>query len=157
TSKFDPEISFALACEIEEDFPYGMYINADDPKRTFRAMSSGGKEYLLVGGESHHIGDGSTDEERYENILKFAEENFTVKNVVSQWSSHDLITKDRMPMVGRILQEQENFFIHTGFSKWGLANAVIGSKVLGGLLNNQDTPDSKLFDPNRNIPDIKAE
>src|SRR5699024_11019505 len=75
----------------------------------------------------------------------------------SHWSSHDLITKDRMPMVGLIHPEQENFFILTGFSKWGLANAVIGSKVLGGLLNNQETPYSKLFDPNRNIPDIKAE
>src|SRR5699024_9845760 len=30
-------------------------------------------------------------------------------------------------------------------------------KVLGGLLNNQETPYSKLFDPNRNIPDIKEE
>src|SRR5699024_11771742 len=87
----------------------------------------------------------------------FAEENFTVKNVVSHWSSHDLITKDRMPMVGLIHPEQENFFILTGFSKRGLANAVIGSKVLGGLLNNQETPYSKLFDPNRNIPDIKTE
>src|SRR5699024_11451208 len=89
-------------------------------------------------------------------ILKFAEENFTVKNVVSHWSSHDLITKDRMPMIGLIHPEQENVFVLTGFSKWGLANAAIGSKVLGGLLNNQEKPYSKLIDPSRDINDIKT-
>src|SRR5699024_6860318 len=80
-----------------------------------------------------------------------------VKNVVAHWSSHDLITKDRMPMIGLIHPEQENIFVLTGFSKWGLANAAIGSKVLGGLLNNQATPYSKLLDPSRDIPDIKRE
>src|SRR5690625_6409884 len=62
-----------------------------------------------------------------------------------------------MPMIGLIRPEQENIFVLTGFSKWGLANAAIGSKVLGGLLNNQETPYSKLFDPSRDIPDIKEE
>src|SRR5699024_12771579 len=132
--KLEPAFSSASASEIESDFYTTTYINADETKRTLRRMPSAGTEYLLARGESHHIGDGSSDEERYESILKFAEENFTVKNVVSHWSSHDLITKDRMPMVGLIHPEQENFFILTGFSKWGLANAVTGSKVLGGLL-----------------------
>src|SRR5699024_4186833 len=53
--------------------------------------------------------------------------------------------------------EQENVFVLTGFNKWGLTNAAIGSKVLGGLFNNQDSPYSKLFDPSRDIPDVKAE
>lgn len=156
TSKFQPEISFAIACEIDKAFPGGMYINCNNPKRTFRAMRANGKEYLLAGGESHPVGDGKSDQERYESILKFAEEYFSVKEVVAHWSAHDLITKDKIPMVGKIHPDEENIFVITGFSKWGLANAAISAELIRDLLSDNDNPYSEMFDPHREIPDATS-
>ncbi|MDY0393382.1 FAD-dependent oxidoreductase [Virgibacillus halophilus] len=150
-----PEMSYALAFKADQEYPDGMYINADTPSRTFRKMTNGSDDYLLVGGQSHTIGDEHSEMERYEDIRQFAEKTFGTSDAIFRWSSHDLITSDRVPYIGQLHPQKSNMYTATGFSKWGLANAVTGAQLLKDLIANQENPYSGLYYPRRDIPDIR--
>lgn len=150
-----PEMSYALALKATQEHPDGMYINDDLPKRTFRKMKADGGDYLLVGGQSHSIGDDRSEQERYEDLSRVAKETFGETNVVYRWSSHDPITKDRIPFIGKLHPDYSNIYTLTGFSKWGLANAAAGAKVIADLILGRKNPYETMFNPHREIPDLQ--
>lgn len=154
-TKMNPEISYALALQATKEHPPGMYINDDLPKRTFRTMQAKGKHYLLVGGQSHPIGDDRSEWERYEELYQFAKETFGETEVVYRWSSHDLMTKDRVPLIGQLHPDYPGIYALTGFSKWGLANAAIGAKIIADVMAGRANRYTAIYDPHRDIPDLE--
>lgn len=150
-----PEISYAIALKVTKEQPDGMYINDDLPKRTFRNMVANGEDYLLVGGQSHPIGDQQSELERYNDLYQFAKETFDETNALYRWSSHDLITKDRIPFIGQLHPDYANIYTLTGFSKWGLANAATGAKVIADLISGRKNRYEAMYHPHRKIPDIQ--
>jgi len=153
----EPESSYAIAIKAKKEFPDGMYINSEEPKRTMRSLHKDGTQYILVGGESHATGDGTSTEQRYNEIYKFADEQFGVEKVINYWSSHDLISSDRLPFIGPIQQEQPNILVATGFSKWGLTNATIGAELLTDLITGNDNPYKALFSLQRTIRTLEEQ
>ncbi|WP_042223648.1 FAD-dependent oxidoreductase [Oceanobacillus manasiensis] len=147
----NPESSYALAVKTEDEFPDGMYINADLPKRTLRGLDSKTGRVVLVGGESHSTGDGKSSAERYHELENFAKETFEVKEIINRWSAHDYISEDRLPFIGVLSQDQPNVLVVTGLSKWGLAISATGSKILTDTILQRENPYQSLFSPNRNI------
>lgn len=154
-TKMSPEISCALLYEVDKLLFEGMYINSDSPKRTFRHVTMDNKNYLLVGGESHAIGDDFSTLHRYEAIDQFAKKTFGVANAIYRWSSHDLITKDRIPFIGDLHPDYPNLYTATGFSKWGLANAAIGARVITDNVLGRKNIYKEIFSPQRTIPDVQ--
>lgn len=155
SKKLKPESSYALAVKSKQEFPDGMYINVDLPKRTLRKMEVEGENYILVGGESHPTGDGISSKQRYEQLAVFAEKTFEATEVKYQWSSHDLTGEDRIPFVGKLQADSKHIYVMTGFAKWGLSNATIGGKVLTDLIMEQKNLFTELYDPQREIPSMK--
>ncbi|WP_172840443.1 FAD-dependent oxidoreductase [Virgibacillus phasianinus] len=152
-----PESSYALAVKTEKSFPGSMYINAELPKRTMRAMKVDGEDYVLVGGESHDTGDGLSSQERYEELLAYADKHFGVIEVVDHWSSHDLFSPDRIPFIGKMFADKENIYTATGFGKWGLSAATIGAEVLTDLILGKFNVYTSLFSPARELNDTDKE
>ncbi|UJL48043.1 FAD-dependent oxidoreductase [Virgibacillus sp. NKC19-16] len=151
SKNLDPENSYALAVKENKEFPDGMYINTDTSKRTFRRMSAEGEDYILVGGESHPTGDGLSVEQRYKELAEYAEKIFDATDVVYRWSSHDLISTDRLPFIGKLNPKEDNIYSLTGFSKWGLANATVGGSLVKDLIVGKDNPYKNLFSPQRDM------
>lgn len=151
----NPEMSYALALKTTKTHPDGIYINDDIPSRTFRKMRVDETDYLLVGGQGHPVGDEHREEERYEDLYKAAKELFGETDVVYRWSAHDLMTEDRIPFIGKLHPDYKNIYTLTGFNKWGLANAATGTNVIADLMKERDNPYEAMYNPRRDIPDLK--
>ncbi|GKV64734.1 MULTISPECIES: FAD-dependent oxidoreductase [unclassified Sporosarcina] len=152
-----PFTSHLTAFESEHAFDKGMYISDDDPKRTFRGAEDSEKHMLIVGGETHPTGDGSSTYEHYESIRQFAENEFGLTKMLGYWSEHDLVSPDRRPFIGRIEKDDEQMYVMTGYSKWGLAIAATGARLITDLILGKDNPYEQLLCPQRELSESEKE
>jgi glycine/D-amino acid oxidase-like deaminating enzyme/nitrite reductase/ring-hydroxylating ferredoxin subunit len=148
-ARVHPQRSYAIACRIAGDQPQGMFISADAPTRSIRAVPVDGDELLIVGGEGHKPGTGGDTERRYAALEAFAREHWDVRSVDYRWSAQDNTTDDGLPFVGRLTPWEPSVLMATGFAKWGITNGTAAAFVLRDLVLGRETPQTKLFDPAR--------
>jgi glycine/D-amino acid oxidase-like deaminating enzyme/nitrite reductase/ring-hydroxylating ferredoxin subunit len=144
-----PQRSYAIACRIAGASPDGMFISADSPTRSVRAVPLDGEELLLVGGEGHKTGTGGNTEERYRRLEEFARTRWEVESVEYRWSSQDPITADGLPYIGPLTPRSKRVFMATGFAKWGITNGTVAALILAELARDRAHPWAALFDPGR--------
>lgn len=144
-----PQRSYAIVCRIAGAPPEGMFISAEGPTRSVRAVPQNGDELLLVGGEGHKTGTGGDTRERYRHLEAFAREHWDVESVDYRWSSQDNKTLDGLPYVGLLTPRADRVFMATGFAKWGLTNGTAAALLLADLVRGRDHPWARTFNPNR--------
>jgi len=134
----------------------GMWIDAGKDGFSFRAY----KDLLLLGGQGHRTGENSGGK-RYDVLRLKAKEWFPGSQEVACWSAQDCMTPDRVPYIGRYTSGQPNWYIATGFQKWGMTSSMVSSMLLRDLIDGKENPYAKVFDPGRfevsSIPGIAAE
>ncbi|MFP7477507.1 FAD-dependent oxidoreductase [Terribacillus saccharophilus] len=156
SSNMNPKNSYGIAIKSKKPYPDGMYISLESPKRSIRSLRKGDDHYVLVGGESHVTGDGSSILDRYERIYQFAEEQFGVEELYEHWSSHDLLTTDQLPFVGKVSDDAPGIFTATGFGKWGLSNGVAAASLLADLIEGKDNEFADVFKIGREMEEAEA-
>ncbi len=150
-AKAHPMMSYAMAVRIDGDVPEGMYLGADSPTRSVRPVhldGPGGEVGLILGGESHKVGQGGDTEQYYANLESWARTTFPIRSIDYRWSAHDYVPVDSVPYVGRSPRSRR-VHVATGFKKWGMSNGTAAGMVLADLLVGRANPWAEVFDATR--------
>ena len=66
------------------------------------------------------------------------------------------MTADGVPYIGRYTESRPNWYVATGFQKWGMTSAVVSAMLLLDLICGVKNPYADVFDPGRFIPSLFA-
>ena len=151
-ARMHAERSYALGVKGGIDYPGGMYISAEEPKRSIRSASGAdGSQILIIGGQTHKTGQGICTINHYEALQQFAAQHFEMQEISYRWSAHDLVTGDKLPYIGRITDNSQNVFIATGYKKWGMTSSTLAALLIRDLIQERENPYAELFAPSRSL------
>jgi glycine/D-amino acid oxidase-like deaminating enzyme/nitrite reductase/ring-hydroxylating ferredoxin subunit len=146
-----PVRSYCIAVRVPGRAPEGMYISAGEPTRSIRSHPVAGGELVLIGGEGHKPGTGDPVAS-YARLIEWAHRHFDVESVEYRWSTHDYVSADGMPYVGRLWPFSDRVLTATGFRKWGLANGTAAAMMLRDRIGGSENPWAPAFDSTRVKP-----
>lgn len=148
-SRLHAERSYVLGILARQDFPGGMYYSADSPTRSLRYTPMNGEKLILVSGDGHKTGQGTSTYKHYKALEEFAENVLGIEEIKYRWSAQDLYTLDKVPYVGAITSNKPNILVATGYRKWGMSNSTAAAKLLADLVLEKDNPYQELYSPSR--------
>jgi glycine/D-amino acid oxidase-like deaminating enzyme/nitrite reductase/ring-hydroxylating ferredoxin subunit len=152
-ARMHPERSYGLGIYLNGgEPPQGMYLSTESPAHTIRSHPTANGEMLIVGGESHKVGQGGDTAERVQRLEAWAHARFDVRSIEYRWSTQDNMPVDSLPYIGRLLPFQRGIWVATGFLKWGLTNGTAAGLVLADLIAGRKNPWADLFDATRIKP-----
>jgi hypothetical protein len=150
------ERSYCVAAPFRGEPPEGMFISASSPTRSIRFHPVGGRELLIVGGESHKVGQGGRTSPRYLALEEFARRHFGVREIAYRWSAQDNYSADGAPLVGKLTPRSQGTYAATGFRKWGLAMGAAAAEMITDAIAGRPNAWQEFFDSNRLTPIASA-
>jgi glycine/D-amino acid oxidase-like deaminating enzyme/nitrite reductase/ring-hydroxylating ferredoxin subunit len=147
-----PVRSYAMSARLEGPVPQGMYLSVDTPSRSVRSARMDGEEVVILGGESHKVGQDPDTRERYAALESWAREQFPIRSIDYRWSAQDYVPVDHVPFVGPLAPGSERTFVATGFKKWGMSNGSAAGLMLAERIAGRNPAFAGLFDTNRANP-----
>lgn len=142
-SKSYIEKSYLIACKINKN-EHCSGITVSNPGFSYRYYQDKNDIYKICLASSHNTAIEQDDVKNFENVKKVF--HITEKEILAKWSNVDIITGDKLPYIGQI---QENMYIGTGFSTWGMTNGILAAKILSDAILKKENKFSALFQTNR--------
>ena len=82
-------------------------------------------------------------------LAAWAQARFDVASVEYRWATHDTVSPDGLPYVGRLSPLSRHVLVATGFSGWGMTNGTAAGMLLSDLLLGRENPWRDVVDPSR--------
>ena len=69
--------------------------------------------------------------------------------VAASWSAQDCMTADKIPFIGQYASDHPNWYVATGFQKWGMSSAMVSAMLLKDMICGIENPWTEVFAPSR--------
>ncbi len=142
-ARMHQERSYVLALE-NASCPEGMWIGTGREVWSFRHCGS----LLLLGGGGHRTGENSAGG-RYGKLREQAGAWFPHSRELAHWSAQDCMTADGVPYIGRYAGSKPDWYVATGFQKWGMSTSMVAASLLCDQICGKENPYAAVFDPGR--------
>ncbi len=143
-SKMHQERSYVAGFENAQKLS-SMYYGVENSGLSFRSYG----DLLLLGGGSHRTGKNENGG-KFEMLQKKGSEIYKNAKAKYFWSAQDCITGDQIPYIGQFSKLHKDFFVATGFNKWGMSSSMVAATILSESVIsgvNRQT----VFSPQRNL------
>lgn len=137
-AKTTPQRSYVAAYTVPGAVPTGMYLSAGSPSRSLRTAQHEEGELLLVGGNGHIVGrNTSPTSELVDELDRWTGQHFAGARRTHVWSAQDYSSANHVPFIGRFPGGHGNVWLATGYSKWGMTNAVMAGLMITADLQGE--------------------
>lgn len=125
----------------------GMYYSIDNGGYSLRFANGS----LLMGGQGHRTGE-NTHLHSYETMLRDAKTLWPTLSPVRTWSAQDCMSPDHVPYIGHFSPKEPDWYVATGFNKWGMTSSMAAALILTDLICDRPSHYAQVFAPNRHLP-----
>lgn len=122
----------------------GMYVDEADKGMSFRNY----KDMLLIGGGGHRTGKQGGN---WKELEDFAKKYYPEADVKYHWATQDCKTLDGVPYIGHYSKNTPDFYVATGFNKWGMTSSMVAAQILTDMILEKENPYMEVFSPSRTI------
>lgn len=144
------ERSYVVAFEHAE-CPHGMYLGVDGDGLSVRSY----EDKMLLGGGKHRTGENAAGG-KYEMVRKQAARFWPNAKETTYWSAQDCMTLDGVPYIGQFSEETPNWYVATGFGKWGMTSSMVSARLISDAILGIDNPNREVFSPQRSSVQASA-
>lgn len=144
----------------------GMYYGIDRDGLSFRCAD--GK--LILGGGSHRTGKVITRERKvlvenspvnqklekrkikmggFCHLRELAKKYYPEAIETFHWAAQDCMPHDGIPFIGKFSMKHDNWYVATGFQKWGMTSAMVAAMIISDMIIGKDNSYARVFSPQR--------
>ena len=135
--------SYVIALENAQSLD-GMYV--DECKTGLSFRNYGG--HLLLGGGGHRTGQKGGN---WQELRRFAEKAYPQAKEKFRWAAQDCMSLDDIPYIGQYAKRTHNFYVASGFNKWGMTGAMTAAMILNDRILGKVNDYADVFNPSRSI------
>lgn len=122
----------------------GMYYSVDEAGLSLRSAG----DALLLGGNSHRTGERRKGG-AYGSLKAAACKFYPGAEITNMWAAQDCMPHDGVPLIGRYSLWHPEWYVATGYGKWGMTSSMVAALLLRDMITGKDNAWEEVFSTKR--------